>query len=289
MNPHKASSSNLTHSRSWVWISSILFLLCFLASSVLIFFGRELEELGITNIIYYIILIPLGFSSAAFLAGAMKSYASFKSNETLLYGKLNISGPIVIFVLVVGGGFIMPGLNRKEKFDVKMHIVSNDDAPGSINNGSVILYIGKYTRKENIYNSEVIFPEIPEWYNNKKGKIDLLLNDYQILYPQYIFITKNEDSIFNIQISKTKQSLYTNVRGSILNKKNEPVKNAFINFSSGLATCYTNVNGDFAVTLPIPPLQKVPMKISVNGITIFNQEQTISSSIPINLSLSINP
>ena len=289
MKIRKLSRSKLTSPTNWVWISGILFLLCFFASGVLIFFGKELDRLGITGNIYYIILIPLGFSSAAFLAGAMKSYASFKSNETLPYGKLNLSGPIVIFALVVGGGFVIPGLNKKEKFDLKMHVVNSDDVPGTFNSGSVVLYIGKYTRQENIHNSEVIFPDIPEGYNNKKGTIALLLDNYQLANSEEISISKNEDSVFNILLSRTKQSLATNVRGSISNKKNEPIKNAFINFSSGLATCYTDQNGDFALSVPLSEGQKVPLKILVNGATVFNQEQTISSNVPITLSLSTKP
>lgn len=128
---------------SWVWISGIAFLLCFAASSVLVIFGKQLDALGIAGNIYYIILIPLGFSSAAFLAGAMKSYASFKSNESFPYGKLNLSGPIVIFALVVGGGFIMPTLNKKAEFDQKVRISRNDKPDELLNEGSVILYLGK--------------------------------------------------------------------------------------------------------------------------------------------------
>lgn len=289
MNSGKASRSKLTNPTSWIWISGILFLLCFFASGVLIFFGKELDRLGIIGNIYYIILIPLGFSSAAFLAGAMRSYASFKSNEILTYGKLNLSGPIVIFVLVVGGGFIIPELNKKEKFDLKMHVVNSDNTPGTFNSGSVILYMGKYTRQENIHNSEVIFPDIPEEYNNKKGTVALVLDNYQLAHPEEISILKNEDSVFNIKVARTRQSLSTNVRGSIVNEKNEPVKNAFINFSSGLATCYTDQNGDFALTVPFPEGQKLPLKVLVNGTMVFNQEQTISSNVPINLSLSTKP
>ena len=284
MNISKAKSLN-KNTISWVWISGILFLVCFFGSAVLIFWGNEFERLGLTGSIYYILLIPLGFSSAAFLAGAMKSYASFKSNETLPYGKLNLSGPIVIFALVVGGGFVLPGLNTKEKFDFKIHIECAENGSKIINTGSVILYIGKYTRQENIHNSEVIFPDIPEGYNNKKGSVRLQLDNYQLAYPIEIRISKSGDSVFTIPIVSTKQSVSTVVRGTILNKKKFAVKNAMINFSSGLATCFSDENGDFSLTVPLPPGQSVPLKIIINGVTVFDQDQIISPSVPINLIL----
>lgn len=274
---------------SWVWISGIAFLLCLLASAFLIFFGKQMESLGITGNIYYVILIPLGFSAAAFLAGAMKSYASFKSNGTLPYGQLNLSGPIVIFVLVVAGGFIMPGLIKKGKFDWKLRIVNNDQSTVSFNKGAVLLYIGKYTRKEDIHNGEVVFPDIPDDYNNKKGIVSLQnVDDYQMTGPSDFIISKNEDSVNQINITRTAQSVSTNIRGSILTSKNEPAGNVLVNFSSGLATCYTDENGDFSVTVPVPPGEKVPVKISMNGIMVFNEEVIISASTPLNLTLPKN-
>lgn len=271
---------------SWVWISGIAFLLCLLASAFLIFFGKRMESLGLTGSIYYITLIPLGFSSAAFLAGAMKSYASFKSNGTLPYGQLNLSGPIVIFVLVVAGGFIMPGLNKKGKFDWKLRIVNNDQSTIAFNKGAVLLNIGKYTRKEDIHNGEVVFPDIPDDYNNKKGIVFLqMVNDYQISGPDDFIISKNEDSVNKIYVTRTAQSVSTNVRGSILTSKSEAARNVLVNFSSGLATCYTDKNGDFSVTVPLPPGEKVPLKISMNGIMLFNEEVIISATTPLNLTL----
>jgi len=74
-----------------------------------------------------------------------------------------------------------------------------------------------------------------------------------------------------------------------MNEKNVPVINAFVNFSSGKATCYTNENGDFSLTVPFPPGQKVPLKIVVDSITRFNEEVTLSSTTPISLKIDLKP
>ena len=277
-----------TQQISWVWISGIAFLLCIAASSVLIFFGKQLDALGITGNIYYIILIPLGFSSAAFLAGAMKSYASFKSNETFPYGQLNLSGPIVIFALVVGGGFIMPNLNKKTQFDLKMRVIRRDNPSELLNEGSVILYVGKNPINVKIHDGEVTFHDIPAAFNNKKIKVTPIITNYQLAGPDSVLISKNEDYV-DVNIVRTKQSLNTELRGSITNEKNAPVKHAFLNFGSGLATCYTNDNGDFVLNVPLPSGEQVPLKILVNGVILFNEGVTISASTPINLKLSLKP
>ena len=269
----------------WVWISGVGFLVSFLAAAVFIIFGKRFEDLGIIGNIYYIILIPLGFSSAAFLAGAMKSYASFKSNVATPYGTLSLAGPIVIFILVVGGGFIMPNINKKGKFDLKMRLVCDDSLAKFFNSGSVVLYIGKYTREESIHNNEVIFPDIPEDYYNKKGRVVPSIQNYELANTGEVTIYRNEDSVNNIHVVRTKQSLSTSVRGSLIDKKMLPVKNALLNFGSGQATCYTNQNGDFSVDVPLPSGESIRLKILINDVTKFNEDVTLSETVPLNLKI----
>ncbi|HET6559845.1 MAG TPA: hypothetical protein VFG54_21140 [Prolixibacteraceae bacterium] len=280
------NSSSSNRNMSWVLISGIFFLLSFIASAVLILYGKKLEALGIVGNIYYIILIPLGFSSAAFLAGAMKSYASFQSNETMPYGKLHLTGPIVIFVLVVGGGFIMPNINRKETFSLKVRVVSDDKATNLFNEGQIILYIGPERKSEDIHHGEAKFENIPETYANKKVKLDLIHENYQLANRNEVIISKNEDYI-DIKVVKTAH--VTEVRGSVINDDHAPVKNAFINFGSGLATGYTDQNGDFLLTVPLSSGEKVALKVSVDNITRFNETVTLSQTTPINLILKLKP
>ena len=276
------------HRMNWIWISGVAFLLSFLAAGVLIFFGKKLEDLGITGNIYYIILIPLGFSSAAFLAGAMKSYASFTSNESITYGKLQLTGPIVIFALVVGGGFVMPNYNKKSQFDLKMRIVSNDQPLQTLNEGSVTLYIGKEPKTVNIHEGEVAFYNIPERYHNRKVRIVPSIKNYQLADSNEVLISKNADYV-DIRVTRTKESMFTLVRGSVLDQRNMVVGHALLDFSSGLATCYTDPNGNFSLTVPLPSGEKTQLKIVTDGITRFNEVVTVSSTIPIDLRIDKTP
>lgn len=273
---------------SWIWISGIAFLLCFAAAVCLILFGKRLESLGLTGNIYYIVLIPLGFSSAAFLAGAMKSYATFKSGESIRYGKLSLAGPIVIFALVVGGGFIMPTLNKKSQFDLKMRIVNQNKPMTELNQGEVILYVGMESKTVRIHDGEAMFYNIPETYNNKEVRIRPVISNYDLDGPDNIVISRNKGYI-DINVARTEQSLSTRVRGSVMNEKNAPVQNAVINFGSGSATGYTDNNGDFSVTVPLPPGEKARLRILVGGVTRFNEEVTLSSTIPMQLKIEGKP
>lgn len=284
MKGDQAKSSSAVKRNSWLYISGIFFLLSFILSIVLVLFGKQFEALGIIGNIYYIILIPLGFSSAAFLAGAMKSYASFQSNASVTYGKLQLTGPIVIFALVVGGGFIMPNLSKKETFPIKIRVSSSDKATNLFNQGRLFLYIGQERKSAEIHEGEAKFENIPEAYKNKNVKLIPDINNYQLADSNDILLAGNENYI-DIILVRTKQSLVTQIRGSIMSKDNVPVRNAFINFGSGLATGYTDENGDFKISVPLSSGEKVLLKVTVNNTTRFNENVTLSQTIPINLML----
>jgi hypothetical protein len=278
----KSGSSDKTN--AWLIVSGIAFLISILASGILVFYGNQLESIGIVGNIYYIILVPLGLSSAAFLGGAMKSYASYTTNESFAYGKLKLAGPVVIFALVVGGGFIMPNLDKEDQFNLKFRIVSNDMATHLFNEGKFILYIGQEPKTANIHDGEASFYNIPESYSNKSVKILPVIDKFQLAGSDEVLISK-KDSYIDIEVVRTKESLVTVIRGSIINSENAPVKNAFVNFESGLATGYTDQNGDFSFAVPKPSGEKVNLKVLVDGSTKFNEQITLSSDIPLNIKL----
>ena len=63
----------------------------------------KLVEGGAQGQIFYLLLIPWALSSAAFLFGAMRSFANFTHRR--LGGFLELGGPVVLFCLVLVGGF----------------------------------------------------------------------------------------------------------------------------------------------------------------------------------------
>jgi hypothetical protein len=83
----------------------------------------KLVENGAQGQIFYLLLIPWALSSAAFLFGAMKSYARFTNKH--LGNFLKISGPVVLFCLVLVGGFkLVPP--PPETFDLAVRAHSKD-------------------------------------------------------------------------------------------------------------------------------------------------------------------
>jgi hypothetical protein len=77
-----------------------------LAVGFTVFYFYEVPKLvqsGTEGKLFYLLLIPWGLSSAAFLFGAMRTYARLTYKH--LGGVLELSGPAVVFCAVVVGGF----------------------------------------------------------------------------------------------------------------------------------------------------------------------------------------
>ncbi len=64
-----------------------------------VFKANTIVGAGISNKIFYVLLIPLALSSSGFLFGGMKSYAAY--NGKVLGGDLELGGPVVLFCLVL--------------------------------------------------------------------------------------------------------------------------------------------------------------------------------------------
>ena len=83
----------------------------------------KLVESGVQGQVFYLLLIPWALSCAAFLFGAMKSYARFTHKH--LGNFLELGGPVVLFCLVLVGGFkLVPP--APETFDLAVRAHSKD-------------------------------------------------------------------------------------------------------------------------------------------------------------------
>jgi hypothetical protein len=83
----------------------------------------KLIESGVQGQIFYLLLIPWALASAAFLFGAMKSYARLTYKH--LGSFLELGGPVVLFCLVLVGGFkLVPA--APETFDLAVRAHSED-------------------------------------------------------------------------------------------------------------------------------------------------------------------
>lgn len=105
----------------------------------------RLAASGVQNQVFYLLLIPWGLSCAAFLFGVMHSYARYRS--TGLPHGLELGGPVVIFALVLIGGFrLVPP--SAETFDLTVRAHSADGSDPIIEEGEVVIFFGASQQRQ---------------------------------------------------------------------------------------------------------------------------------------------
>jgi hypothetical protein len=171
---------------------------------------------------------------------------------------------------------------------VKLRIVSKDKPTNDFNEGFIIAYVGKALNRYYVHEGVVEVPNIPEALNNKTITVEPRIDKYELAGPREVVVARDKDYI-DIPLVRTEGSLSTSVRGSVMDEKGKVVKNALLDFESGLATGHTNEEGNFSLTVRLPEGQRPRLRVFVDGVLRFNEPVTISSTIPNQIKLDPAP
>jgi len=119
--------------------------------------------------VFYLLLIPWALASAAFLFGAMKSYASFSYKQ--LPNLLELGGPVVLFCLVLAGGYkLVPP--APETFDLTVRPYSADGRDPIITSGKITIDLDNDRRTASLGDKgEADFKSIPAKFRSEPLKV----------------------------------------------------------------------------------------------------------------------
>jgi hypothetical protein len=133
--------------------------------------AEALTKLGLIGKLYYVVLFPLGLCAAVFLFGVVRSFARYKGEQ--YGGTLELGGPIVAFVLVVGGGFVLVP-NPPSTFPLTVY-VHGEAARNDLvlrNSGRVFVELDGDLQNRSIgENGEAYFPAIPDHFRGQRVQI----------------------------------------------------------------------------------------------------------------------
>ncbi|RJP71469.1 MAG: hypothetical protein C4539_04925 [Ignavibacteriales bacterium] len=269
------SSGNISKFK-WVIISAGAFVLCLVAALLVIVFADKLNTFGLTKSFYFILLIPVSLGTAAFLFGALRSYAKYSGN--LAYGKLELSGPIVVFCLVIAGGFYFA--KPESSFILTIRLFKDGDKSKIIKEGNLIADFGEQRVKKEIdENGEVIFAGISSGFIGKEINIIPGVEGYRLKNNSSLIIPDNR--LIYLELEKKSDS--TLVRGIVLDKDGNPLPKVNIDFENGLAESITDSKGRFVLSVPGSAGKSVLLTAELHGSIGYRDYVTIpeNSSITV--------
>jgi hypothetical protein len=141
-------------------ISLIVFFFGLSILLLLISNADKLTSLGLIHFLKFLVLISMALVPVIFLTGVLKSSAAYDSK--LLGGTLRLGGSVVVFGLVVVGGYFFDPNTMTFPLTVYVH---GEGGPQDVvlrKSGQVVLELALERRREPIgENGEAYFPAIP--------------------------------------------------------------------------------------------------------------------------------
>lgn len=150
-----------------------------LVLSLMLWKADTLLRLGLTGRVYYVVLLPLSLSVAAFLFGALRSYAVYSGKA--LGGALELGGPIVGAALVVVGGFWLVPDPTTFPLTVFVHGEQGVDQIVLRRSGKVIMDLGGDRRSVDIGDQgQAFFPAIPAGLRGQEAPVFIDAEGYEL-------------------------------------------------------------------------------------------------------------
>jgi Carboxypeptidase regulatory-like domain len=204
--------------------------------------AEALTKLGLIGNLYYIVLFPLGLCAAVFLFGVVRSFARYKGDQ--YGGTLELGGPIVAFILVVGGGFVLvPKPPSTFPLTVYVHGEASRNDLVLRNSGRVFVDLDGDRQSRSIgENGEAYFPAIPDRFRGQE-------------VPIWVDATGFESTTANQKERVDGASLYLPVRkksghvsGRVQDQDGNPISGAELSVAGVLT--HSDASGHFELIIP---------------------------------------
>jgi hypothetical protein len=211
----------------------------------------------------------VGLASAAFLFGALRSSAKYSGKTS--YGSIELTGPVVIFCLVIIGGFYFA--SPESDFLLTIRTVDPAKPEKIINEGTIIIDFGDQRLDKKLNeNGEVMFSGVSSKFIGKPVNIFPQIKGYKIKESNSIPIPENR--IIYLELTERIDS--TLLRGMVINDKGDPEDSVFIDIESGVASAASDDKGRFSVVVPASAGETLLLTAVKNGTTLYRDFITVT-------------
>lgn len=224
-----------------------------LSISVGLFFALTIfqDQLSVQsgNRAYYILLFPLAFSTAAFLFGAMRSYAAY--TQTAVNHTLELGGPIVAALLVIVAGFQLVPQAGPFEYTIFLEATGTKNKPDFNEEFPAIVTLKLGNKPEPVEVDKygaADFKNIPADFQNVEVSIELDFNGWQFAD------THTKKTVVKLAEKSATMAIepdgsLSKVFGAVRDENNRFL--ADITITIGALTTQTDKLGRFSLDIPI--------------------------------------
>jgi hypothetical protein len=268
----KETSKGKPSSSSWVVISFAGFALFLITAVVFGIYSDRLNFISSTS--YFFLLIPMALASAGFLFGALRSNAKYTGK--MYGGTLELGGPVVVLLLIVGLGYKFRP--QEKSFGFTLNVFSATDTTEVINKGNADVFFGTAHWVKNISEGQAVFSEIPDVYKGKQVTVITTAEGYQ---SKKQTLTVPVNAAADIYLTKIADSV--TVRGLVKDKQGKVIKDAVLVFADGRVTTKSDKYGNFIAALPFKDGSEVTLRVYISDEIKYDNLVTLSSvtSLPV--------
>jgi hypothetical protein len=266
---------------SWVYIT--LLLISVFGVFLLIFISYQ-DQVHLSLPVYFFLLILCDLAATAFLTGAMKSTAEWSGN--VLKGNLKLTGPAVVFILILLIGYRYRPIPKDDPFDFTIILLDPSGSHMGFPGDSIQITLANDIRNAPVNNDgKAVFYNVDARYLGKPIPLSAKIEGFKIsrLADTLITIPNSYLPVVRLTLTPTEDS---SLFSGLLLRRNPdnrpiPIPLAILNFTEYSRTVISDSLGRFIIYLK-----------AKNGegadINVFKQQKLIfSGKIPLSKNMQI--
>lgn len=267
------ATTSTDNKTKWLYVSLAGLFLFIIFFILLIVFGKDIN---ISTPVYFFLVVIIGLVATGFLSGAMRSVAKY--NATINNKTLSITGPAVIFFIILYIGFkYKPELVQpSQPLSLSVLVTGEGGANDIIRNGSIELRIGDINYTENINDKGIAyFSGINPEYKGQKIELFPQVEDY-VLDTSNDYKLDDKTAYTNLTVHLKKAKPQTVVQGKVMSVgSQEGIANAVVQFE-GMDSLYsTNELGNFKALLPVKSGTELRVIVTRKNKIIYNTSRIV--------------
>jgi hypothetical protein len=263
----------------WIRFTWIAFGLALAVAGAFVALAPRLRAWGIAPQIYFLVLFVLGLAAAAFLFGALRSTATFEG--TPYGGTLKLGGPVVVFAIVIGGGFYLT------KADTSFPLVVRVYGPDGevIKKGNVTIDFdgdrkGPYPITER---GESYFPVVSSAFIGKS--VPVRVDDVPGYSSKGFSLTLDTSSVLNVTLDK-RPVAPRKVAGLVEDRNGKKVRGARVTLPTLKLHDDSNGDGYFEMVVTTEGPTESLLRVEKAGFQLLEQYVSLGNS---ELTLVLDP